>query len=150
MKVWLSTKAQSTVFKSRGVEILVKRLRRVVQATRAEANFWPRERLVCGKLVLRPKERRAYWNGGDLGPTLGEYKIVHLLASNAGRCVANRAIDNRLHYEGFIAGAWSSWFSTECPLCDQAHPQQVPRMEFQEIKNYSAFGYCWGKPNDTG
>jgi two-component system response regulator ChvI len=144
MKVWLSTKAQSTVFKSRGVEILVKRVRRVVQATRAEANFWPRERLVCGKLVLRPKERRAYWNAGDLGLTLGEYKIVHLLASNAGRYVANRGIDNRLHYEGFIAGrgVHGSRQNIRSAIKRIRNKFRECDPEFQEIKNYSAFGYC--------
>ena len=35
---------------------------------------------------------------------MGEYDIVHLLASEVGCCVTYRAIYDRLHYEGFIAG----------------------------------------------
>jgi hypothetical protein len=48
---------------------------------------------------------RAYWNDSDMGLTRGEYKIVHLLVSNVGRYVTYRAIYDRLHYEGFIAGS---------------------------------------------
>jgi len=40
-----------------------------------------------------------------MGLTKGEYKIVHLLVSNVGRYVTYRAIYDRLHYEGFIAGS---------------------------------------------
>jgi DNA-binding response OmpR family regulator len=48
---------------------------------------------------------RAYWNDSDMGLTKGEYKIVHLLVSNVGRYVTYRAIYDRLHYEGLIAGS---------------------------------------------
>ena len=61
--------------------------------------------MTCGKLLLRPDISRAYWKDVDVGLTLGEYNIVHLLASNAGRYVTYRAIYDRLHYEGFIAGS---------------------------------------------
>jgi two-component system response regulator ChvI len=47
---------------------------------------------------------RVQWNDIDVGLTIGEYHIVHLLASNVGRWVTYRAIYDRLHYEGFIAG----------------------------------------------
>ena len=139
------------IFKSRGVEILVKRLRRVVQAARAEANFWLRERLVCGKLVLRPEDRRAYWNGTDLGLTLGEYKIVHLLASNAGRFVANRAIYDRLRHDGFVAGRGVHGYRQNVRSAIKRIRNKFREYdpEFQEIKNYTSFGYCWEKPNDT-
>jgi len=43
--------------------------------------------MISGKLVLRPDVSRAYWDDVDLGLTLGEYKIVHLLASNVGSFV---------------------------------------------------------------
>jgi two-component system response regulator ChvI len=56
-------------------------------------------------LVLNPNMSRAYWNDSDMGLTKGEYKIVHLLVSNVGRYVTYRAIYDRLHYEGFIAGS---------------------------------------------
>ena len=40
--------------------------------------------MACGKLVLRPESNRAYWNRVDVSLTVGEHKIVHLLASNTG------------------------------------------------------------------
>jgi hypothetical protein len=46
-----------------------------------------RRTLKCGKLLPRPDIRRAYWKDVDVGATLGEFNIVHLLASNAGRHV---------------------------------------------------------------
>ena len=91
--------------KARGIEILATRLRRLVRAPKSAA-VPPRASLVvCGKLVLNPNISRAYWNDRDVGLTLGEYKVVHLLASNAGRWVTYRAIYDRVHYEGFIGGA---------------------------------------------
>ena len=54
------------------------------------------ERLTCGKLVLKPETSRAFWNRVDVGLTLGEYKIVHLLVSNAGSFVTYRALYDRL------------------------------------------------------
>jgi DNA-binding response OmpR family regulator len=56
-------------------------------------------------LVLNPNMSRAYWRDSDMSLTKGEYKIVHLLVSNVGRYVTYRAIYDRLHYEGFIAGS---------------------------------------------
>jgi two-component system, OmpR family, response regulator ChvI len=52
------------------------------------------------ELLLRPDTGRAYWKGVDVGLTLGEYKIVHLLASNAARYVTYRAIYDRLGSPG--------------------------------------------------
>ena len=84
--------------------------------------------MTCGKLLLRPDIGRAYWKDADLGLTLGEYNIICLLASNAGRYVTYRAIYDRLHYEGFIAGSGSRWLSGECAERDQAYPKQVSRL----------------------
>ena len=65
----------------------------------------------CGKLLLRPDISRACWKDVDVdGLTLGEYNIVHLLATNSGRYVPYRAIYDRLHYEGFIAGSGSDGY----------------------------------------
>ena len=139
------------VFKSRGVEILAKRLRRVAKAGRVEALFSLTAPLVLGKLVLRPEDRRASWNGVDLDLTLGEFKIVHLLASNAGRYVANRTIYDRLHYQGFVGGRGSAGYRANVRSAIKRIRNKFRDCdpEFQEIRNYTAFGYCWGKPGGT-
>ena len=136
--------------KTRGGEVLVRRLRLVVASTRpAATDLQPDERLVCGRLVLRPTIGRAYWNDVDVGLTIGEYNIVHLLASNVGRYLSYRAIYDLMHYEGFIAGSGTDGFRANVRsvikrirnkfrACDPA---------FDEIENYNGFGYRWRKPD---
>ena len=91
--------------KARGVEILATRLRRVLTGRKSTAAPPPPSPVVCGKLVLKPNVSRAYWNDSDVGLTLVEYNIVHLLTSKAGRWVTYRAIYDCVHYEGFIGGS---------------------------------------------
>ena len=137
--------------KTRGVEVLVRRLRLAVKAARPAAEPLSDKRMVCGKLVLRPGVSRAYWNELDVGLTVGEYTLVHLLALNVGRYVTYRVIYDRLRYEGFAAGNGPDGYRTNVRStikririkfreCDPA---------FDEIENYTGFGYRWGKP-DTG
>ncbi|MGZ3342593.1 MAG: response regulator transcription factor, partial [Reyranella sp.] len=64
--------------KSRGREILARRLRRVVELVKPKAELPSQEGLACGKLLLKPQTSRAYWNHVDVGLTFGEYRIVHL------------------------------------------------------------------------
>ena len=45
---------------------------------------------MCGKHVLHTDVRRTLWNDIDVGLTIGEYNIVHLLASNVGRWITYR------------------------------------------------------------
>jgi hypothetical protein len=57
----------------------------VVELAKPTTNVAVEERLTCGKLLLKPESSRAFWV--DVCLTLGEYNIVHLLASNAGSFV---------------------------------------------------------------
>ena len=108
--------------------------------------------MVCRKLVLNPNVSRAYWNDSDAGLTLVEYKIIHLLASNAGRWVTYRAIYDRVHYEGFIGGSGEGGYRINVRgmirrvrrkfiQCDEA---------FAEIENFMGLGYRWATPTDAG
>ena len=103
--------------KLRGSEVLARRLKAAVETfgrtdqprqggcmAQAGQVVAQAQTMICGNLLLRPDVSRAYWKDADLGITLGEYNIVYLLASNVGRYVKYRAIYDRLHYEGFIAG----------------------------------------------
>src|SRR6266851_9933228 len=100
----LDNGAVDVICKSRGLEVLARRLKSVVKAANRADQLQCDRSTICGNLLLRPDVSRAYWNDVDLGFTLGEYNIVHLLASNVGRYVTYRAVYDRLHYEGFIAG----------------------------------------------
>ena len=138
--------------KARGVEVLVRRLKRVVGGAKPAAGQPPDKRMVLGKLVLRPAVSRAYWNEVDVGLTVGEYNIVHLLASNVGRYVTYRAIYDRLHYEGFIAGSGEHGYRGNVRSFIKRIRNKFRRLDptFVEIENYLAFGYCWGKPDGPG
>ena len=109
--------ASDVMCKTRGSEVLARRLKAVAKTfgrtdqpraggrmTEPGQVVAQTQTMVCGKLLLRPDVSRAYWKDADLGLSLGEYNIVYLLASNVGRYVTYRAIYDRLHYEGFIAG----------------------------------------------
>ena len=104
------TGAVDFIDKARGVEILARRLRRVLKARKPAGAPAAASLIVCGKLVLNPNVSRAYWNERDVGLTLVEYNIVHLLTSKAGRWVTYRAIYDRVHYEGFIGGSGRDGF----------------------------------------
>jgi two-component system, OmpR family, response regulator ChvI len=135
--------------KARGGEVLVRRLRLVVDSTRsAAADLQPDERVVCGKLLLRPAIGRAYWNDVDVGLTIGEYNIVYLLASNIGRYLSYRAIYDRMHYEGFIAGSGDDGYRTNVRSTIKRIRNKFREIDpgFEEIKNTVALGYCWGTP----
>jgi two-component system, OmpR family, response regulator ChvI len=135
--------------KSRDRQVLVRRLIRAVELVRPKADAAVEERLACGKLLLKPETGRANWDEIDVDLTLGEYKIVHLLVANVGSFVTYRTLYDRLRYEGFMAGTGEDGFRANIRstikrirnkfrACDPA---------FDEIENYTGFGYCWRKPS---
>jgi two-component system response regulator ChvI len=134
--------------RSRGAEIFVKRLKRVVEAAKPDVALPTEELVVCGKLVLNPKASRAYWSGNDAGLTLGEYRMVHLLGSNAGRYLSYRALYDQLHYEGFIAGSGEHGYRANVRSVIKRIRQKFRESDpaFLEIENYTGFGYSWRKP----
>ena len=140
--------AIDVIGQSRGSEVLARRLKDVVKAfgrtDRPQAGG-----MTCGKLLLRPDINRAYWKDADVGLTLGEYNIVCLLASNVGRYVTFRAIYDRLHYEGFIAGERADGYRANVRSAIKRIRNKFRSFDptFDEIQNYSGFGYCWKKPD---
>ena len=101
--------------------------------------------VVCGKLVLNPNVSRAYWNDSDVGLTLVEYKIVHLLASNAGRWVTYRAIYDQVHYEGFIGGSGGDGYRINVRGIIRRLRKKFLQCDetFAEIDNFVGLGYRW-------
>jgi len=135
--------------KSRSSEVLARRLKGVVKTFGRTDQPQADGRMICGQLLLRPDVSRAYWKDVDLGLTLGEYNIVYLLASNVGRYVTYRAIYDRLHYEGFIAGAGADGYRANVRSAIKRIRNKFRRLDhaFGEIENYNGFGYCWKKPD---
>jgi two-component system response regulator ChvI len=139
------------IAKSRDRQALVRRLRRVVELARPrpkpKTDLPVQERLACGKLLL--ESSRASWNQVDVGLTLGEYNIVHLLASKAGSFVTYRSVYDRLRYEGFIAGTGEDGFRANVRSAIKRIRNKFRACDpaFDEIENYTGFGYCWRKPS---
>ena len=84
-----------------------------------------------------------------MGLTKGEYKIVHLLVSNVGRYVNYRAIYDRLHYEGFIAGSGNDGYLANVRSAIKRIRNKFRACDptFDKIQIYTGFGYCWKKPS---
>jgi two-component system response regulator ChvI len=132
--------------KARGVEVLARRLRRLVKVTKEAAP--PPANLVCGNLTLNPQVSRAYWNGCDVGLTLGEYNIVLLMASTPERWVTYRAIYDRVHYEGFLAGTGEDGYRTNVRGMIRRLRKKFIQCDktFAHIQNFVGLGYRWGTP----
>ena len=146
------TGAVDFIDKARGVEILARRLRRLFKAQKAVAGPPPADLMVCGKLVLNPNVSRAYWADRDVGLTLGEYNIVHLLASNTGRWVTYRAIYDRVHYEGFIGGTGEDGYQINVRGIIKRIRKKFLQWDqsFAEIENFMGLGYRWARPTGAG
>jgi two-component system response regulator ChvI len=138
------------IAKSRGKGVLVRRLRNVVELAKAKTttDLPVEKRLTCDRLVLEPEISRAFWNGVDANLTLGEYKLVHLLALNAGSFVTYRSLYDRLHFEGFIAGSGDDGFRANVRSAIKRIRNKFRACDpsFDEIENYTGFGYGWRKP----
>jgi two-component system, OmpR family, response regulator ChvI len=133
--------------KARGLEVLVRRLKSAVKASKRTDQLRSDRSMICGQLLLRPDVSRAYWDGVDLDLTVGEYNIVHLLASNVGRYVTYRAIYDRIHHEGFIAGRGPKGYRANVRSAIKRIRNKFRERDpaFVEIENYICFGYRWGK-----
>ena len=117
------------IAKSRDRQVLVRRLRNVVELVKPKARrLRSRSAWRATSSVLKPETSRAFWNGVDVGLTLGEYKLVHLLVSNAGSFVTYRAALRPPALRRLHRRERQGWLSGERTVGDQAHPQQVPRL----------------------
>ena len=145
----LANGAADFIDKTRGGEILAKRLRRLFIMPRTTAHPPP---ILCGKLLLNPNVSRAYWNERDVGLTLVEYNIVHLLTSKAGRWVTYRAIYDRVHYEGFIGGSGGDGFRINVRGIIRRIRKKFLQCDetFAEIENFVGLGYRWANPTAAG
>jgi two-component system response regulator ChvI len=131
--------------KTRGVEVLASRLRLVSAPGKPEAHPQPDDRIVCGKLALRPDIHRAYWNDVDVGLTASEYDVVHFLASNVGLYLTYREIYDVQRYEGFIAGNGELGYRTNVRSTIKRVRKKFCKIDptFSEIETSPTLGYRW-------
>ena len=135
------------VDKSRGVAILAHRLRVAAQARGSELVGESSYR--CGRLVLQHHVSRAFWDDVDIDLTVGEFRIVHLLARNVGQYVGYRAIYDELRYPGFIGGTGENGYRANVRSAIKRIRRKFEKHDphFDEIHNFMAFGYLWGQPS---
>jgi two-component system response regulator ChvI len=140
--------------KLQGLEVLARCLRSVALESVVEAcgpsDQAPHEgSLICGRLHLRSDDRRAYWNGVDVGVSYREYNLIHMLVSDVGQYRTYRAIYDRLHYVGFIAGSGNDGYRANVRSVIKRIRNKFRAIDpaFDEIESYSGFGYCWRKPD---
>lgn len=133
------------VDKTRGLAILAKRIRLIIENGKRPPQALGKEVVRCGKLVLRPAVSRAYWNDKDIDLTVTEFNIVHLLVSRAAEYVTYRAIYDCVHSAGFIAGSGDDGYRTNVRSSIKRIRNKFRTIdaEFAEIENFPAFGYRW-------
>ena len=133
------------VDKSRGVPILAKRIRVIVESSKRPAALEIDETQHCGRLMLKPRVGRAFWDSIDLNLTVTEFNIVRLLSSNIGNHVTYRAVYDCVHHVGFMAGSGAHGYQTNVRSSIRRIRSKFRLVdpEFAEIENFSSFGYRW-------
>ncbi len=129
--------------KTRGMEVLVRRLRLAVG--KLTARVQPDKRIICGKLTLRAGVHRACWNEVDVGLTASEYGVVELLVSNVGRYKTCREIYDHQYFEGFIAGSGEQGYRTNVRSTIKRVRRKFCQIDptFTEIETSYRLGYRW-------
>jgi len=138
------------VDKARGVPILAKRIRVIVESSKRPAELKVDETMHCGRLMLKPRVSRAFWDTIDVNLTLSEFNIVRLLASNVGNHVSYRAVYDCMRHVGFIAGSGEDGYriNVRSAIKRIRNKFRLVDPEFAEIESYPSFGYRWGRPQD--
>jgi two-component system response regulator ChvI len=138
----LNKGAVDFIDKTRGVDVLAGRLRRLLSVSKPAA---PPAPIVRGKLVLHTNVGRAHWSGVDVGLTIGEYRIVHLLALKAGFWVTYRSIYDRVHYEGFIGGSGEDGYRMNVRGTIRRIRNKFLQCDetFAQLENFVGLGYRW-------
>jgi two-component system, OmpR family, response regulator ChvI len=133
------------VDKTRGIDILAKRIRLIVDSGKRPSEMPAPDDVCCGPLTLKPAISRAYWNGTDVTLTVTEFNIVHLLVTRSGEYVTYRAIYDCVHHAGFIAGSGEDGFRTNVRSSMKRIRTKFRALDdgFCEIENFPAFGYRW-------
>jgi two-component system response regulator ChvI len=134
--------------KLRGVDVLVQRLRLVVEGQRKLPPEAAPEPLHYGNLTLLPGTARAQWCLQDVGLTLTEYKIVAFLASREGEPASYRAIYDVAHYSGFVAGTGERGYQTNVRSLMKRIRGKFLSVDpgFSQIANWPHLGYSWTRP----
>jgi two-component system response regulator ChvI len=141
------------VEKSRSFSILLKRMNLILtgikgakQANDAAAEQGPGPAVLHrGPLELRRETNRAFWKSNEVPLSITEFRMVDLLATRAGQDVRYRELYDLVHGEGFVAGYGAEGYRSNVRAFVKRIRQKFRDVdgEFDEIENYSGFGYRW-------
>lgn len=137
--------ADDVIDKRRGVDVIARRLRRLMKDDRHAASKAGSDVQERGPLTLRQDIGRAEWRGTDLDLTYGEFNVTALLASNADRFVSYREIYDRMHYVGFVAGSGDNGYQANVRSTIKRIRKKFLHVDpaFDGILNLAGVGYRW-------
>lgn len=137
--------ADDVIDKRRGVEVIARRLRRLMRDGRDEAQRADQDVDARGHIVLRRRIGRAEWRGVDLELTYGEFNVTALLVGSADRFVSYREIYDRMHYVGFVAGSGDNGYQANVRSTIKRIRKKFLRIDpvFDGILNLAGVGYRW-------
>jgi two-component system response regulator ChvI len=138
------------VDKSRGVPILAKRIRAIVESAKRPVELEVEETQHFGRLLLKPRVSQAFWDLIELNLTVSEFNVVRMLVSKAGNHATYRAIYDCMRHVGFIAGSGEHGYriNVRSSIKRIRNKFRLIDPEFAEIETYALFGYRWRRPKD--
>jgi two-component system, OmpR family, response regulator ChvI len=144
----LDNGAVDFIDKSRGLSILMKRLRLIAEGARPiPRGDGPQARdvLHLGRLELRFDTHRATWAGTPIDLTLTEFKIVAVLALRTGEDVSYREIYDVVRSKGFAAGYGDEGHRPNVRIFIKRIRMKFHGvdLQFRHIHNCAGFGYRW-------
>jgi two-component system response regulator ChvI len=139
------------VEKSRSFAILLKRMNLILAGRKGGEPSLPGEvgaqtgLFHRGELELRGDTSRVFWQGKEVSLSVTEYKMVALLATRAGQDVRYRDLYDLVHGSGFVAGYGAEGYRSNVRAFVKRIRQKFREADsaFDEIENYSGFGYRW-------
>lgn len=140
--------ADDVIDKRRGVDVIARRLRRLMKGDPQDAQRAGAALEQRGPLALRRDIGRAAWKGVDLGLTYGEFNVTALLVTSTDRFVSYREIYDRMHYVGFVAGSGDNGYQANVRSTIKRIRKKFLRIDpdFDSILNLAGVGYRWQSP----
>lgn len=141
----LSQGAVDFVDKARSFGIILQRLKLALGGVKSAVDETASESGARGPLFLDTASARALWRDTQVDLTLTEFKVVHLLATRAGRDVSYREIYDVVRGAGFRAGSGEDGYRANVRALVKRVRQKFRAIdpEFTALENYPGFGYRW-------
>ncbi len=100
---------------------------------------------MIGALELIRESHLASWNGEEIPLTIGEFRIVDLLANRTGEDVGYREIYDVVRGQGFVAGQGPDGYRQNVRTFVKRIRQKFRRSDptFGAIENCPGIGYRW-------